>query len=90
MKKIFYKAFSGKGKSSGKDFYNVTFIEIDEKDCKVFERSAFVDKEAFDKITSKKFKFGDEIALVTAPPAYFGAKEQLTDLELVDESPFFS
>lgn len=88
MKKIYYKSFSGKSKSTGKPFYNVTFIEINEENGNVYERGTFVDKEVFDSISAKKFKFGDEIKLVTAPPAYFGASERLVDLELVEESPF--
>ena len=73
---------------SQKDFYNVTFIEINEESGNVYERAVFVEKETFETIKAKKFKFGDEIELVTAPPAFFGASERLVDLNLVEESPF--
>ena len=87
-KKIFYKMFAGKSKAKQKDFYNVTFIEINEESGNVYERAVFVEKETFETIEAKKFKFGDEIELVTAPPAFFGASERLVDLNLVEESPF--
>ena len=59
MKKIYYKSFKGTSKKNNKDFYNVTFIEMDEKNGNTYERSVFVDKDVYDKITAKKFKFGD-------------------------------
>ena len=87
-KKIFYKMFNGTSKAKQKDYFNVTFIEINEETGNVYERAVFVDKETYENIKAKKFKFGDQIELVTAPPAFFGATERLVDLKLVEESPF--
>ena len=89
---IFNQTFTGKGKASGKDFYQVRLFEKrttqDNRDY-FKDLTLFVDKDVFDTINKKAFKFGDVVDVVKSEPLYFGGPEQLKDLELVEESPYF-
>ena len=89
---IFNQTFSGKGRASGKEFYQVKLFEKKEtKDKSVYfkDSTVFVDKDVFDTINKKSFRFGDVVDVITDKPLYFGGPEQLKDLELVEESPYF-
>ena len=89
---IFNDVFTGKGKASGKEFYQVKLFEKrTTQDRRVYfkDLTLFVDKDVFDTIKDKSFNFGDIVNVVKSEPLYFGGPEQLKDLELVEESPYF-
>ncbi len=90
---VFNQTFTGKGKATGKEFFQVRLFEKrttqDNRDY-FKDITLFVDKDVFDRINEKAFKFGDIVSVVKSEPLYFSGPEQLKDLVLVEESPYFN
>ena len=90
---VFNQCFTAKSKKTGNDFYQIRLFEkrtAQDKSVYFKDLSLFVDKPVYEKINKKGFKFGDVVNVVKAEPLYFGGPEQLQDLELVEESPYFT
>lgn len=88
---VFNQTFTANSKKNGKPFYVVKLFERREaQDKTVYFRDTqcFVESSVFEKICKQNFKFGDVVDVELAPPAYFGASEQLIGLKLILDSPY--
>ena len=80
-----------KKKADNSDLYVVSLLDVSEKDGQqfVFDRDNFVDKETFDKVSAKKLPFGTVVDPIGKPAEYFGGKERLADVKVLNKSPYF-
>lgn len=89
---IFNGVFTANSKKTNQPFYAVKLFErrqAQDKSIYFKDVQCFVDKPVFDSIVKSGFKFGDIVSIQTAPAMYFGGSEQLTGLELIQESPYY-
>lgn len=89
---VFNQLFKGKSKKNDKEFYVVLLFERRQaQDGSIYfkETRCFVNVGVYEHLLDKGYKFGDIVSIETAPPVYFGGPEQLIDLSLIQESPYY-
>ena len=88
---IFGSIFKGKSQK-GNEFFQVKLFEKrTSRDGETYFADVvlFVDEQVYNKLIKKGFKFGAVVNVETSSPQYIGGKETLSDLTIINESPYF-